>query len=127
MAKFCANCGSEIEDSWNTCPNCGTNIKAPQMGGEPRLTPTPSQTPGYGQRPNSNGYGIGALVLSIIGLFCLIAGSIIGPIAIILGAVGISKDDNNRMAIAGLIIGIFDLCCGLIPLAFLASALFYLL
>ncbi len=32
------------------------------MGGEPRLTPTPSQTPGYGSRPNSNGFGIGAVV-----------------------------------------------------------------
>ena len=125
MAKFCANCGSEIEDSWNTCPNCGTNIKAPQMGGEPRLTPTPSQTPGYGSRPNSNGFGIGALVLSILGLFCF--SYILGPIAIILGAVGISKDDNNGMAIAGLIIGIFDLCCGLIILAFLLPLLFYLL
>ena len=125
MAKFCANCGSEIEDSWNTCPNCGTNIKAPQMGGEPQLTPTPSQTPGYGPRPTSNGYGIGALVLSIIGLCCF--SYILGPIAIILGAAGISKDDNNGMAIAGLLIGIFDLCCGLISLFFLTPFLYYLL
>ena len=50
------------------------------------------------------GYGIASLILAIIGIF--IAGIILGPIAIILGAIGRKKDDSPGLATAGLIIGI---------------------
>ena len=49
-------------------------------------------------------YGIVSLILAIIGIF--VFGIILGPIAIILGAIGRKKDDSKGLATAGLIIGI---------------------
>jgi len=59
-------------------------------------------------------YGIVSLILAIIGLFIL--GIILGPIAIILGAIGRKKDDSPGLATAGLIIGIIVFVLSLVLL-----------
>ena len=52
----------------------------------------------------SNNYGVFALILGLVGICCF--GIVLGPIAIILGTIGIRKDDENALAIMGLIFGI---------------------
>jgi hypothetical protein len=63
-----------------------------------------------------NGFGIGALICAIIGFFCC---GILSVVAIILGAIGIGKDDEPGMAKAGLILGIVSLVVGLLVVFFL--------
>ena len=62
-----------------------------------------------------NSLGIASLVCAIIGFFCC---GILSIVAIILGAIGISKDDEPGMAKAGLIIGIVSLVVGILILIF---------
>jgi len=71
-----------------------------------------------------NGLGIGALVCGILGFCCC---GILSVVAIILGAIGISKDDEPGMAKAGLILGIISLVVGILLYIFVFSALFTML
>ncbi|MHA2088486.1 MAG: zinc-ribbon domain-containing protein, partial [Promethearchaeota archaeon] len=44
---YCINCGSEIEDTWNVCTNCGKALKEqhiPQQQTIPQVQPQPQQT-----------------------------------------------------------------------------------
>lgn len=77
--------------------------------------PPPAAAPqggGYGPTPAQNGLGTAALVLGILGFFCL---PMIGPIlAIVLGKMGMTKADqglatNRGNAKAGFILGIIAL------------------
>ena len=31
---FCSQCGKEVSDEWNVCPNCGTPINKQGIGNE---------------------------------------------------------------------------------------------
>ncbi len=120
--NFCPECGTKIVASWNVCPNCGHNLKSELVNQQPikaqipqKIYPQqkpqydPSQHQPYGYRPRSNNTnGIVALIFGLLGLFGVIpvVGSIIG---IALGAIGKNKDDDPKMAKAGLIIGIIGI------------------
>lgn len=86
----------------------------------------PPQDPMYGQPiKRTNGMAIAALVIGIIGL--LVLQIILGPLAIIFGAVGLNFAKNNNgsgkgLAIAGLVLGIVDLLLFVIVLALFATA-----
>jgi hypothetical protein len=134
MSPFCANCGANVDETWNNCPECGVNIKDQMIsdGTEPSPSYQPSQPQtSYSSQQRvtqysrsvseSNSYGIGALITAIIGLCCF--SYVFGPIAIILGAMGRTRDLEPGMATAGLIIGIFDLCCGILSLILLPTLL----
>lgn len=123
MSPYCIECGSEIEESWNACPSCGKVLKEvnvsqpqpvaqPQPVSQPQPQPQPYQTRPY-QRSYSTGgqntYGTVALVCGIIGLFC--GGILFGIIAIVMGGLGLSKDDNTGMAVIGLVLGLIDIVC----------------
>jgi len=119
MTPYCMECGGEIEESWNACPNCGkvrkeVNPPQPRPVAQPlpQPQPQPYQTRLY-QRSYSMGreknYGTAALVCGIIGLFC--GGIIFGIGAIILGVLGLSRDENTGMAVLGLVLGIIDFVC----------------
>ena len=134
MTPFCPNpdCGAEIEENWNRCPECELDLNAQQSDENSQqsdentqytlLPPKSSQPPTYTykaksfQMPSSNGFGTISVVLAIIGCFCF--AYIFGPIAMILGGIGISKDDRPSRAKAGLVFGIFVLCFGIISLIF---------
>ena len=130
MSPYCTNCGTELEESWNACPNCGKKLKEEEISHSlPQQQPyIPTQPPSVQVQPYqraykptlANPYGIAAL---ICGLLCLIFGisyasPILGIAAIILGGFGISRDENNAMAMIGVILGILD---------FVFFLLFYLL
>ena len=114
---YCIECGKEIEESWNVCPSCGKVVRggeAPQP--EPVAKPQ-TQPPQYQTRPyqrsysmgGENTYGAVALVCGIIGLFC--GGVIFGIVAIVMGGLGLNRDENSSMATIGLVIGIIDIAC----------------
>ncbi len=120
--NFCPECGTKIVASWNVCSNCGHNLKSEIVNQQPtkaqipqKIYPQqkpqydPSQYQPYGYRPRSNNTnGTVALIFGLLGLFGVIpvVGSIIG---IALGAIGKNKDDDPKMAKAGLIIGIIGI------------------
>ena len=115
--NFCPQCGTKIVPSWNVCPNCGHHLKSEPVNQQPIQAQSPKETYSqqkpqyqpYGYHPRSNNTnGIVALIFGLLGLFGVIpvVGSIVG---IVLGAIGKSKDDDPRMAKAGLIIGIIGI------------------
>lgn len=58
----------------------------------------------------SNGYGVSALILGIIGLYFF--SFVLGTLAIIFGAIGMKN--RQKYSKAGLILGIMDVCLFLI-------------
>ncbi|MHA1460453.1 MAG: zinc-ribbon domain-containing protein [Promethearchaeota archaeon] len=115
--NFCPQCGTKIIASWNACPECGHNLKSERVDQPSAQVQKPVQTYSqqkgqyqpYGYHPrNNNTNGIVALIFGLLGLFGVIpvVASIVG---IVLGAVGRKKDDDPRMATAGLVLGIIGI------------------
>ncbi|MBY9020735.1 MAG: zinc-ribbon domain-containing protein [Candidatus Lokiarchaeota archaeon] len=115
--NFCPQCGTKIIASWNVCPNCGYDLKSEDIYQQPSQVQIPIQTYSqqkpqyqpYDFRPrNNNTNGTVALIFGVLGLFSVlpIVGSII---AIALGAIGKNKDDDPKMAKAGLVLGIIGI------------------
>lgn len=114
---YCIECGKEIEESWNACPSCGKAIRGREdPKSQPVAQPQP-RPPQYQTRPyqrsysmgGQNTYGAVALVCGIIGLFC--GGVIFGIVAIVMGGLGLNRDENSSMATIGLVLGIIDIAC----------------
>ncbi|MFW9998661.1 MAG: zinc-ribbon domain-containing protein [Candidatus Hodarchaeota archaeon] len=120
MSPYCTNCGTELEESWNACPNCGKTLKQEQISQSlPQQQPyIPTQPQAVQVQPyhrtyrpsGSNTYGIAALICGLIGLVLSFTygAPVLGLAAIVLGGLGISRDDNNAMAMIGVILGIVD-------------------
>ncbi len=147
--KFCPSCGTKCQDTMKFCQNCGSALpEAPVAAApEPENTyrsqpqnqyqnPYQNQNPYANQYQNasyvpttmktSNGFGIAALVLGLVGIFIGAAAIPMGVIsmglailflvpsmlAIVFGLAGIMKrrkDPNYGgygLAIAGLVLGI---------------------
>jgi len=136
MSPFCTNCGRELEESWKVCPDCGKSLNETNMPLTRPITysnlqstsqtaPQPPQVQPYQYKytkaVGETKFGAGALACGIIGLvFGFFYGtSVLGfplfrILAIILGGIGISRDENKSMAIVGLILGIIGLVLFLI-------------
>ena len=136
MSPYCINCGSEIEETWNACPNCGkvlreTRIPQQPAMPQPQQAPQPHQVQPY-QRVYSSGggntYGIVALVCGLIGLLGALyfLGIVLGIVAMVMGGIGLSRDDNNSMAVIGLILGIIDFVCCILYFFIIFSILSWL-
>ncbi|MHA2007847.1 MAG: zinc-ribbon domain-containing protein [Promethearchaeota archaeon] len=133
MSPFCTNCGSEVEENWNVCVNCGKDLKEkavtqPQVQPIVQSPPQPQRVQPYQQRYRPTGgypntYGAVALICGLIGLFCGFGygGIIFGIVAIIMGGLGLSRDESTGMAIAGLILGILGIVCFLLFYVFIFS------
>lgn len=116
MSPYCIECGSEIEESWNSCPNCGKVLKAgkapqsqPVVQAQPQPQPQPYQVQPYQKSYSTGGqntYGVVALVCGIIGLF--FGGVIFGIVAIVMGGLGLNRDEDTRAAKIGLVLGVID-------------------
>ncbi len=131
MSPYCINCGKEVEESWNSCPNCGKALKESRVAQTQSIQQPPTQPQSHQyQRPQSqrtygsggsNNFGIAALICGLIGplfgffiLGTIYLGIVFSILTIILGAIGIARDENNILAIIGLLIGIADFLCCLI-------------
>ena len=120
-AAFCASCGLAIGTAstapppqWPAVPTSapGWPPAQPTRADWPALQqPSPFGGPQYGSGlPPQNGLGTAALVLGIIGMLFVCT----CPLAIIFGAIGISRANsgqatNKGAATAGLILGIVGL------------------
>jgi DNA-directed RNA polymerase subunit RPC12/RpoP len=115
---YCSKCGNEIQDDAAFCAKCGAEIEQHrqdtlnqgQYGGYQTLTPSkPSVSPAEIAAAESK--SVASLVMGIIGIVAsfLIAGLILGPIAISSGKkarlVLNSKNYNFHIALAGVITG----------------------
>ena len=96
--------------------------------GQPPGYAPPGYGPGYGYRQPSNGMGVAALVLGIIGAVgsLIVIGAALSVLAIIFGAIGRSKAKRNEatnggMALAGLILGILGCVIAGAIIAFYAA------
>lgn len=132
MSPYCTICGNEVDDSWRVCPNCGKSLResevpqpqpslSPQAQAQTPPQPQPYQVQPYRQqyRPaKTTQYGTAALICGLAGLCC---GLFLAIPAIILGGLGISRDENTSTATAGLILGIVDIVCWILSLLFLVS------
>ncbi|MHA2182909.1 MAG: zinc-ribbon domain-containing protein [Promethearchaeota archaeon] len=133
MSPYCSNCGAEIEDSWNICPTCGKSLRETQTIPQPQPQQAPQPYPAQPQQKSKpigggNIYGIVSLICGLVGLLGIFAffGIFLGVLAIILGGLGISNDDNNAFAIVGIILGILDFTCCIIFYFFIFSFLSWL-
>ena len=97
MAKFCSNCGMQLDDNTVFCTNCGAIIDQPQAAQQPQYQPAPgfvppvvNQQPAPKPKKSKKGLIIG---LSIGGALLLI-GIIIG-ILFATGVLGGKKYDNT--------------------------------
>ena len=117
--KFCAKCGSQMDDAQRFCPGCGFDMGAGQntsvsyYNGGQQQSPYDYgyMQPGVSSYRKTNAMGIVSLICSLVGLFFL--GPILEPLAIIFGGVGISQCNKypnlyigKGFAVAGLVIGL---------------------
>ena len=131
--KFCAKCGSQMDDAQRFCPGCGFDMGAGQNTSVSYYNGGQQQSPydyfymHEGVR-KTNAMGIVSLICSLVGLFFL--GPILEPLAIIFGGVGISQCNKypnlytgKGFAVAGLVIGIIGLVIGLLIIMMMGSFL----
>ena len=137
MAKYCFNCGSEIEADWNVCPGCGAKLKEDEFDQEfqtqqlGRPQPQPYQPPthypqqpqsyhsqyqGYTKRGTGYTYGIISIICSIVGCCCFF-GLPLGIAAVILGALGTKRDEQATLSVIGIIIGLISILCSITLMA----------
>lgn len=110
MAKFCENCGAELNEEQDICLKCGSAVKG--------KTPSTKTTTVAGEKNNS--MATAGFIMAIVSLFLNFWG-IVGILATVLSGVGLSQIKNSNekgkgLAIAGLIIGIFSIFYGLIQI-----------
>jgi len=120
---FCENCGKEVLNGNSFCQNCGASVPVNNVySGEVSSNNISNNTSnvntnmnnsGQSMQPKTNALAIVGFVLSIVGLCCL--GIILGPIAIILGAVAKNQikasngtQGGDGLALAAIIIGIVN-------------------
>ncbi|MDY3275593.1 MAG: zinc-ribbon domain-containing protein [Agathobacter sp.] len=127
---ICQKCGKQINDDYKMCPYCGTPVHRAVNTGQFQQN---QQNNGYNfrnpQMPQSGSYnygnriqytnhtkknntiGILALIFGIVGLLlsCIFIGIVPAIAGIVLGIVGISKNNGKGMCVAGLICGIIGI------------------
>lgn len=91
----CPNCGTENAEGVAFCVNCGTPVSTQPVGMNAPV------------KDEGKGFAIASLVLGIISLF--ISGYICGALAIIFSVVAKKKGSTNKMATAGLVLGIIGI------------------
>ena len=97
MNNFCKNCGKELKEGQNVCPNCGTIIRS-----EEETTNKKAVT----------GFILG--IISIVAWLLPLAGYPVSICGIVFSSKGLKSTTNKGQAIAGLILSIVFLVFTLI-------------
>lgn len=112
MAKFCTNCGAELNDEQDICVKCGKMVKKSNSNSS---------------NGNKNTMATTGFIIAIVSLFINFAG-LVGLAATIVSGIGLAKakdfDGNGKgLAIAGLVIGIFSIIYGIYSITNLVDVL----
>lgn len=122
---FCSKCGSEISESWMSCPKCGEATPRQIVKSYPTSVSQPAQglsTPEYYQVEEDKEKGLLALIFGINGLIL----PVLGIVALIYGIMGRKNDKDPSRAEIGLFLGILEIAImvmGVIIMAILFSTM----
>lgn len=118
---ICQKCGKELDDEFQVCPYCGSPIQKDVNNqqntsynyGNQQMPQSGSYSYGnqanYAQQPKKkNTIGILSLILGIAGMLlsCVIVGIVPAIAAVVLGIIGISKNNGKGQSIAGIVCGV---------------------
>ena len=121
---ICQKCGKELNENFQVCPYCGSPIQqdvniqqnASYNYGNQQMPQSGSYSYGnqsnYAQQPKKkNAIGILSLILGIAGLLlsCVIVGIVPAIAAVVLGIIGIVKNNGKGQSIAGIVCGIIGI------------------
>lgn len=121
---ICQKCGKELNENFQVCPYCGSpiqqdvniqqnasynyrNQQMPQSGSY-----SYGNQSNYAQQPKKkNTIGILSLILGIAGLLlsCVIVGIVPAIASVVLGIIGIVKNNGKGQSIAGIVCGIIGI------------------
>lgn len=117
MAKFCRECGKELEDESKFCKNCGTKIEEEKTEEVNTSNENTNESAASNAGTNvtynqtyvtkkSNGMAIAGFVISLVSLLCCGYSSWLGLIFSIIGLVNANKNEGEGkgLAIAGIVI-----------------------
>lgn len=117
MAKFCRECGKELEENSKFCNNCGTKIEEEKTEEASTLNENTNESAASNVGTNvtynqtyvtkkSNGMAIAGFVISLVSLLCCGYSSWLGLIFSIIGLVNANKNEGEGkgLAIAGIVI-----------------------
>jgi len=110
MAKFCSNCGAEIQDGFAFCEKCGNPVDGSVKAPAQQPAQQAQYNPQYAQAPaKRNGMALAGFILSLVNVFCCLGG--LNLFALIFSIIGLVKakdynGDRKGLALAGLIITI---------------------
>lgn len=90
----CPECGKEISDMANACPNCGYPI----MSSNFQATNTQEVKPYVPEEPKMSILGIVALVFSVLGKFAVIG--------LVLAVIDLRKDDDTKKTCSKIALGV---------------------
>lgn len=117
MAKFCRECGKELEENSKFCKNCGTKIEKEKTEEANTSNENTNESAASNAGTNvtynqtyvtkkSNGMAIAGFVMSLVSLLCCGYSSWLGLIFSIIGLVNANKNEGEgkELAIAGIVI-----------------------
>lgn len=117
MAKFCRECGKELEENSKFCNNCGTKIEEEKTEEANTSNENTNESAASNAGTNvtynqtyvtkkSNGMAIAGFVMSLVSLLCCGYSSWLGLIFSIIGLVNANKNEGEgkELAIAGIVI-----------------------
>lgn len=117
MAKFCRECGKELEENSKFCNNCGTKIEEEKTEEANTSNENTNESAASNAGTNvtynqtyvtkkSNGMAIAGFVISLVSLLCCGYSSWLGLIFSIIGLVNANKNEGEgkELAIAGIVI-----------------------
>ena len=117
MAKFCRECGKELEQNSKFCKNCGTKIEEEKTEEANASNENTNESAASNAGTNvtynqtyvtkkSNGMAIAGFVISLVSLLCCGYSSWLGLIFSIIGLVNANKNEGEGkgLAISGIVI-----------------------
>lgn len=117
MAKFCFECGKELEDNVGVCKNCGKQVMVNNVNNDFNNVTNPQS--------KTNGFAIAGFVISLVSILCCGGTSWLGLVFSIIGLVNANKGnkEGKGLAIAGIVISaiLLVLLVALYALGFIAA------
>jgi len=115
MAKFCDNCGTELQEGQDICLKCGKII---------------NKKAANGSSSEVNSLALAGFIVALVSLFLNFWG-IVGIVATVLSGVSLPQiksrgQTGKGFALTGLIIGIFSILYGLYTILVLSDVLSYI-